>query len=670
MTAPLTPVLNDLAVSVAAPGILLSAPDGQIGGTGVQGWFVDDVRLLGELAVSVAGSDLELVGSDLSGADRQAFTYAARGLGGWRHDPQVTLDRRRTLTPAGLVETLEVASRAQEPVELTLHVDLATDLAPMTVVREGRAAPADAVAGEVHDATVTWRRDDRGLRASLDPAPDGVEGGRRVTWTATVAPGTSFVARVSFEALGTPRLGAGGPAPWGAVAVEAPDLRLPRLVRQSLADLTGLLMRDGDDPFVAAGAPWFLTLFGRDSLWVARLLMPFGTDLALSTLRTLARRQGVTVDPDAEEQPGKILHEVRNGTLELGGMRLPPVYYGTVDATPLFVCTLADAWRWGADRAQVAALLPAVRGCLEWVLAQSRESGWLRYVDTSGHGLANQGWKDSVDSVQFADGRLAVAPIALCEVQGYAFEAAVRGAELLAAFDEPPVDGLAAWAADLRERFVRDFWVDTPDGGHVAIALDGTGAQADSVTSNMGHLLGTGILTEAQVERVVAVLTGPELSSGFGLRTLSSASPRYSRLSYHGGSVWPHDTAVAVRGLGLEGRVEEAAALTAGLVAASEGVGYRLPELYGGDPATGPGAVPFPVDYPASCRPQGWAAAAPLACLAAVTGLDVDVPRGHVTHPVAVSARLGAFELRGVRAGAETLSVRVDASGRVTVDPL
>jgi glycogen debranching enzyme len=496
-----------------------------------------------------------------------------------------------------------------------------------------------------------------------------VEEGRRVTWSATLAPGGSFTVRLTFAADGTPALGPGGPAPWGEVGVDAPDVRLPRLVRQSLADLGGLLMKDGDDAFVAAGAPWFLTLFGRDSLWVARLMMPFTTGLALSTLRTLARRQGTKVDPDSEEQPGKILHEVRNTTLELGGLSLPPVYYGTVDATPLFVCTLADAWQWGADRDQVADLLPAARRCLDWVVEQSRESGWLRYVDLSGRGLANQGWKDSVDSVQFADGRLADAPIALSEVQAYAYEAAVRGAALLEAFGEEPVEGLADWAADLKERFGRDFWVDTPEGGHVAIALDRTGAPVDSVASNMGHLLGTGILDEARTARVVTVLTAPDMASGFGLRTLTSRSPRFSRLSYHGGSVWPHDTAIAVRGLARDGYVDEAAGLTAGIVAASEGPRlprYRLPELYGGDQSTD---VAFPVDYPASCRPQAWAAAAPLACLVAVTGLDVDAVAGRVDVPATASTRLGPFTLRGVRVGGRELAVRVDERGHVDVLP-
>jgi hypothetical protein len=661
VTQHLVPVLNHLAVSVAAPAILLSDPDGQVRRGGVRGWFVDDVRLLDELTVSVEGSGLDLVRAEVRGADRQEFTYTAREIGGWLHDPQVTLDRRRTLTPAGLVEEIEVASRAQEAFDLVLHLDLVADLAPMADVRQGR--PTTPVPAERTEGGLAWHHDGHGLAARLDPAPSAVDG-ERLTWTTSLAPGTTYTVRVVLDAEGTPAFGPGGTPPWDDVTVEAPDTRLPRLVRQSLADLGGLLMRDGDDAFVAAGAPWFLTLFGRDSLWVARLLTPYSTDLALSTLRTLARRQGERTDADSEEQPGKILHEVRNSTLELGGMSLPPVYYGTVDATPLFVCTLADAWQWGADRDQVAALLPAVRRCLAWVMAQSAESGWLRYVDLSGRGLANQGWKDSVDSVQFADGRLADPPIALSEVQGYAYEAAVRGAALLEAFGEEPVDGLAAWAASLKERFARDFWVDTPEGGHVAIALDGDGKRVDSVTSNMGHLLGTGLLDEAQTARVVEVLTAPDMASGFGLRTLTSGSPRFSRLSYHGGSVWPHDTAVAVRGLARDGYVDQAAALAAGVVAASEGVAYRLPELYGGDQV---GDVEFPVDYPASCRPQAWAAAAPLACLVAVTGLDVDAATGRVEVPERVSDRLGPFTLHGVRVGDRSLTVAVASDGTVTL---
>ena len=603
MTVHLTPLLNDLAVSVAAPAILLSDPDGQVRRGGVRGWFVDDVRLLDELTVSVDGSDLELVRSAVVGADRQEFTHVARRLGGWIHDPTVTVDRRRTLTPAGLVEEIEVSSRGQEPVELALHVDLVADLAPMAAVRQG--LPTEPVAAEETPDGLAWHHDGSGFAVALDPAPARREGDR-LTWTATLAPGTSVVVRLGFTAEGEPAFGPGGTPPWSErTEVVAPDLRLSRLAAQSLADLGGLLMRDGDDAFVAAGSPWFLTLFGRDSLWVARLLMPYGTGLAMSTLRTLARRQGERLDADSEEQPGKILHEVRNTTLGLGGMCLPPVYYGTVDATPLFVCTLADAWRWGADRDEVAALLPAVRRCLAWVVEQSRESGWLRYVDLSGHGLANQGWKDSVDAVRFADGRL-----------GGPADRALRGAGLRLRGRRArgrAAGGLRRGAGGRAGRLGRrparalraasSGWTPRP-----AVTWrsrwTGTARPVDSVTSNMGHLLGTGILTEDRVARVVEVLTGPDMASGFGLRTLTDASPRYSRLSYHGGSVWPHDTAVAVRGLALEGRLEEAAQLTAGLVAAAEGVAYRLPELYGGDPRPASrGALPG--DYPACLPPAG-----------------------------------------------------------------
>ncbi len=391
--------------------------------------------------------------------------------------------------------------------------------------------------------------------------------------------------------------------------------------------------------------------------------MPYGTGLALSTLRTLARRQGVPqADPDSEEQPGKILHEVRNTTLELGGMSLPPVYYGTVDATPLFVCTLADAWRWGADRDEVAALLPAARRCLEWVLAPVARSpagcatstcpgaGWPTRAGRTASTRCSSPTAGSptrrsrcARSRATPTRRRCAGPRCSRRSARSRSTASPRG---------PPTS---------RSGSARDFWVDTPEGGHVAIALDGEGRPVDSVTSNMGHLLGTGLLDEAQTARVVEVLTAPDLASGFGLRTLTTASPRFSRLSYHGGSVWPHDTAIAVRGLALEGRTEEAAQLASGLVAAAEGVAYRLPELYGGDAASD---VPFPADYPASCRPQAWAAAAPLACLVAVTGLDVDAPAGTLTHPVAVSTRLGAFTLHGVRAGDEALTVSVDGAGR------
>ncbi|NYD40833.1 glycogen debranching N-terminal domain-containing protein [Nocardioides panaciterrulae] len=657
----LQPLLHDLSSCVAAPGLVLASADGQVRPGGVSGWYAGDLRLLDRLEVSVDGSALELVRADTAGAERHEFTHVARSLGDRIPDPTVTVDHCRELDADSLVETFTVTSAAQEPVEIVLHVDLGSDLAPMSEVKQG-AVPPRAAARPVPGG-LAWRSEHGGCEVVAEPGAE-VDPGGRFTWRAGLARGETLRVRLLARTDQQGPFGPGRPAPWSA-RVDAEDTRVRRTASQSLADLAGLLLADGGDRFLAAGSPWFLTLFGRDSLWAARMLVPFDSGLALSTLRTLARRQGSAEDPATEEQPGKILHEVRGGDLDLGDQVLPPVYYGSVDATPLFVCTLAEAWRWGADEAEVRALLPAARACLGWMLAQSRESGWLRYVDHTGRGLSNQGWKDSHDSVQFADGRLADPPIALSEVQAYAYEAAVQGVALLEAFGEEPVAGLAEWAAALRKRFDLEFWVDTDEGGHVAIALDRDGRRVDSVTSNLGHLLGTGVLEPGRADRVAAVLADPRLASGFGLRTLSADSPRFSRLSYHGGTVWPHDTAVAVRGLAAEGRREEAARLAEGVFAAAEGVAYRLPELYGGDAAAD---VSFPAAYPAACRPQAWSAAAPLAALVAVAGVSADAATGTIQHPRRTSTALGAFSVRGLRVGDRPFDVHVDREGNVRLD--
>jgi len=649
---------------VAAPGLLLAGADGQLRTGGVSGWYVDDVRLLDRSELAVAGSDLELVRSAVRGARRQDFGYVARSLGDEIADPTVLVERFRDLAPQDLTERVVVSSAAQEPVDVTFHLDLRADLAPMAVVKQGQAT--EAAAAEPVPGGLRWSGSGRSVTVVADPAPAAVDTAGRLTWQARLGRGERFEVTLTATSPEPTGFTSGAPAPWPAQAtVTGSDVRLERTAAQSLADLEGLLLRDHEgDRFLAAGSPWFLTLFGRDSLWAARMLVPFSTDLALSTLRVLARRQGTVEDLATEEQPGKILHEVRNAELDLGDMTLPPVYYGTVDATPLFVCTLADAAAWGADPEQVRALLPAARRCLEWILAQAAGSGWLRYVDHTGHGLSNQGWKDSHDSVQFADGTLATAPIALSEVQAYAYDAAVRGAALLASYGEEEVPGLAAWASELRGRFDAAFWVGDDASGHVAIALDGDDVPADAVTSNMGHLLGTGLLGDERVSRVAEVLAGPDLDSGFGIRTLSSRSPRFSRLSYHGGTVWPHDTAIAVLGLAGEGRLDQAARVTRGLVAAAEGVDYRLPELFGGDAATD---VRFPTAYPASCRPQAWSAAGVLAGLVAATGVRVDAAAGTVSHPARTSTALGAYTVTGLRVGVVPLEVQVAADGAVTV---
>jgi glycogen debranching enzyme len=672
---PVAPLLHDLVSCVQAPALVLSGPDGQIRPDGVQGWFHHDRRLLSALMLSLNGREPDGLRAESRGADAAAFTAVARHVGDLGTDPTVLLDRIRVLSGAALRETFTVTSTARCAVDVELAVHVRSDLAPMATVRSGRpSTPLRPVATE---RGLAWHEPGRRagaprMRVHCDPVPDEVDAATgTLHWRRPLRAGEQVTVVLTAEAAEGDDATAGAfggstephRRPWSTPTVETADFRMGALVRQSLDDLAGLLLRDTDgadgDQFLAAGTPWFLTLFGRDSLWAARMLLPLGTDLAMSTLRTLARRQGERDDPETEEQPGKILHEVRREPLVLGDMVLPPVYYGTIDATPLFVVLLAEGWRWGAPPDEVEALLPAAERCLDWVERELAE-GFLAYVDRTGRGLTNQGWKDSEDGVQWADGRLAEPPVALCEVQGYAHEALVRGAELLDAFDRPGADRRRAAAGGLRRRFRDSFWVSDAGGAYPAVALDRQGRPVDSVASNMGHLLGTGILEPQEAALVAARLAGPDMSSGFGLRTLTAASPRFSRLSYHGGTVWPHDTAIAAHGLMREGHPGPAADLLRGLLAAAPAFGYRLPELYGGDSAAAGGPTP----YPSACRPQAWAATAVMHALTTLLGIEPDVPSGRVRVRGGVPP-FGPMGVSGLRLGPRALEVSVDADGVV-----
>jgi glycogen debranching enzyme len=425
---------------------------------------------------------------------------------------------------------------------------------------------------------------------------------------------------LAAEASGAVVAGVTGPARWTDLDPAPADDRLRRWLDRALDDLEALRLtttRSPGDVFLAAGAPWFFTLFGRDSLWAARFLLPVdgGLIVARGTLRALAGLQGTRSVSETAEQPGKIMHELRSRTLTIPGegISLPPLYYGTVDATALWITLLDEAWRAGLPDDEVRDLLPHVEAALAWMrdFGDSDGDGLLEYVDETGHGLSNQGWKDSGDSVQWRDGTLATGPIALVEVQAYAYEAALAGASLLERFGEAgAADEWRAWAARLRARFHASFWIQDPAGDYLAVALDADKRPVDTVTSNLGHVLGTGILTAEQAALIATRLVSPEMSSGFGLRTMSTDSAGYWPLSYHGGSVWTHDTAIAVSGLAREGLVDDAASLAEGLLAAAPWFDYRMPELHSGDDAR---EIPRPVPYPAACRPQAWSAAAAVA---------------------------------------------------------
>src|SRR6202035_2659074 len=320
------------------------------------------------------------------------------------------------------------------------------------------------------------------------------------------------------------------------------------VVARSAEDLGALRIFDPDFPertVVAAGAPWFMTLFGRDSLitsWMALIVDP---DLALGVLQTLARFQGNDIDPRSDEQPGRILHEMRFGeapSLSLGG---GSIYYGTADATPLFVMLLGELRRWGLAREVVDELMPNAERALLWIehYGDADGDGYVEYHRATDRGLANQGWKDSWDGIRYADGRIAQAPIALCEVQAYVYSAYLARAHF--AFevgDTATYDRFRAKATQLKAAFNRDFWLE--DRGWFAVGLDGNKRPIDSLTSNIGHCLWTGIVDQDKARVVADKLMSPALFTGWGVRTMASSMGGYNPLNYHCGSVWPHDTAI------------------------------------------------------------------------------------------------------------------------------
>lgn len=606
---PTQPYLAHLEGVFCAPVQAWSRADGSMG-TGAEGVYCGDERVVADAHLRTGQGELRHVSTQVRTASEVRFVYVVTAPAEVV-DPLLTVERVRTATSTGLREELRVASALSEPAALDLSLTLGLDSTAVERVKSGFAEPRRP---EPQGPRWSWRDGDTTAELEVGGGTAAVHGSEvTIAWRVVVAPGTEQTVSWSLRVrdAAAPILGTDA-APLVAPLLSTSDQRLQRLAERAFSDLSGLRIADRqrpEDVFLAAGAPWFYTMFGRDSIIAARMLLPVDRSLAEGTLRALAARQGIEIDEETAEQPGKILHEVRRTDLVVGqdGTHLPPVYYGTIDATPLWICLLHDAWRAGMADSDVTALLDNLEAALRWLgdYGDSDGDGFLEYLDTTGHGLANQGWKDSGDSIRRHDGTLAEGPIALCEVQAYAYEAALSGAALLDAFGRPGGDHWRTWASVLKQRFRAAFWVEDDQGRFPALALDARKRPVDSVSSNIGHLLGTGILDPEEQQLVVDRLLDPTMFSGYGIRTLSTTNRAYWPLRYHAGSVWSHDTALAIEGMLRDGFTAAAAHVAEGLLLAAEGFDFRLPELFGGQPSD---EVWPPVPYPASCRPQAWAA--------------------------------------------------------------
>ncbi len=679
------PWLHRLEICVNGNATALSTASGEITGDGAEGLLVDDARVLSVLTLRLGEEETVPLAQASAGAVSE-FLGSARHLGTVGADPTVEVHRRRELARGLLTETVTITSRAADVVRTTAPIEVGGDGAEIPDVKAGAADGTAVAVVRPEGAGVAWDTARHTVSVTVTPSPAGwaTAPGRPAAadLPLVLAPGGSVRVvvevrlRRSAVTLFDAEPGAGAVAWTDVVRVTADDPRLAEAVSHSLADLQHLLITDPLDPrdvAVAAGTPWYLTLFGRDSLWTARMTLPLGTTLAAGTLRALARRQGTKDDPAGAQAPGKIPHEVRrvDYVSTSRGLALPPVYYGTIDATALWVSLLHDAWRWGMAEDEVRDLLPNLRAALGWLRAASAESadGFLRYHDETGTGLANQGWKDSMDAMRFRDGRVAEAPIALVEAQAYAVEAAAAAGTLLrtlgTAEDTALADAATAYGSALAHRIREDFWVGDGTRRWLAVAIDGRGAAVDGITSNMGHVLGTGALTADEAAIVTGALTGPHVLGRYGIATLSSDNGGYNPIGYHTGSIWVHDTAICALGMAREGQVDAAARVAATLLDAAEVFGYRYAELH-----ADVGVLDLPAPYPPSCRPQAWSTAASVALLTIALGVEADVPGRRLRVRPPRPGPFGAVRVEGLRLGEASVAVAVSRDGAVSVEGL
>ncbi|HET6877750.1 MAG TPA: glycogen debranching N-terminal domain-containing protein [Jatrophihabitans sp.] len=585
---------------------------------------------------------------------------------------------------SGMREDVSVHNNSGEPRSCLVELAIDADLADLFEVKEGRAAPHATRLERAGPTGVRIRRGNVGVDVAADTAAhtegvtEGAVDGVVLRWRPTIAARGRWRLQLQVAAVVDGQLvpvrhappEADGPvAParrlraWRrqSPAAETADPELAETLRRSVEDLGALRIFDPNHPgraVVAAGAPWFMALFGRDSLLTAWMALPLHAGLALGTLQSLADYQGRETDPDSEEQPGRIPHEVRFGPSPSMAFGVRNAYYGTADATALFVALAGELRRWRPGNAEVQALLPHVDRALEWI-EQSGDvdgDGFVEYERSSEHGLANQGWKDSDDGISFADGSAPRPPIALAEVQAYTYAAYVARAEWARDLGDPA--GAARWsrrAADLRRAFDRAYWL--PGQRCYAVGLDGDKRPIDSITSNAGHCLWTGIAAPPRAEIVAERLLSADLFSGWGIRTLATTMAAYNPVSYHNGSVWPHDTALCIAGLTRYGLVRHAQRAATGLLDAAAHFGGRLPELFCGFDRGEFAAGPVP--YPTSCSPQAWAAAAPLLLLRSLLRFDADVPGGRLWCAPVVPRRYLPLTVRNLRLGPSAITVAV-----------
>jgi len=643
----------------------------------------EDTRFLSRWELRLGGRRLSPLKSDTVDYNSAAFFLTNPELPGLPANSLAV--RRMRLVGNGALEQLAVFNTAPEPIAFELRLSCGADFADLFEVRSSvrdRSANIACssggrslrfryrVPGFLAETTVRIERSeilDAGTERELGQAPPRIDGSD-IVWENELPPRSVLMAlakvglrvnRVAFEPVhkGFGEREAPVEGPLRAWLEQIPGFEsdsdlLNSVFRQSVVDLAALRI-SGDllgERYMlpAAGLPWFMTLFGRDTLITSLQTLWVGAGLSRGALHLLGALQGTQVDDFRDEEPGKIMHEVRSGELTLLGEKPYSPYYGTADATPLWLILVSEYWRFTGDDAFVRARWHNVLAALAWIdrYGDRDGDGFVEYETRSSQGLGNQCWKDSWDGVQFADGSIPHLPIATAEIQGYVYDAKLRVAELARRLTLG--DGLAqrleGESASLRTRFNEDFWSDER-GGFYVVGLDGDKRQIDSLTSNIGHLLWSGIVQDERARLVAEHLTSDRLFSGWGVRTLSTEDRGYNPIGYHAGTIWPHDNAIVALGLARAGFRDEANRIALAQLEAASFNGFRLPEAFAGFERW---ISRFPVPYPTACSLQAWATGAPFVFIQAMLGLDAR--DGELRLDPSVPAEIGRIVIRRLRA--------------------
>jgi glycogen debranching enzyme len=614
--------------------------------TDTTGLFHSDTRHLSRWILTLDGQRLGRLTADISAYNRARF-FVVPSSGTVYVNSKISVIRSRVVGD-GFREEITVMNHSGAPIDIELRLQSAADFADLFEVKDALPKKGTHYARVEDDKIVlgyrrqtyvreTWIRSTQKATLSPDGLTYRVHVGAHGEWsTAIDVSAVSFADKVLAAAK--PTAAKNAPRERGGSASknvpewleDAPKLRsswrrLHHVYDRCLVDLAALRffpMLAPGSALPAAGLPWFMALFGRDSIITSLQALPYQPDLAQTTLRVLGLRQGTRRDDFRDEEPGKILHESRVGELTAFEERPQSPYFGSADATPLWLVLLDEYERWTGDVTLVRSLEQEARAALQWIdeYGDRDGDGYIEYARRNEEtGLENQCWKDSWDSIAFRNGKLAPLPRATCEIQGYAYDAKVRCARLAREVwqDAALADRLERQAADLKRRFNRDYWI--PEGRFFALALDGEKRKVDSLTSNIGHLLWSGIVDDDKVDDVVSHLMGDKLFSGWGVRTMAEGEGSYNPIGYHVGTVWPHDNSIIAAGLRRYRRDTQAARIALGILQAADFFDGRLPEAFAGYSRARAGC---PVEYPTACSPQAWATGAPLLLLTTLLGLE------------------------------------------------